>query len=634
MNEGMRLTHHAPSHLARGTARGAKSAIPPPAGKRIRLPALFSTCTYFFRRVQKLKGDAERPTRPPEYRQVNPMKSKAKAKAKASSSIGPTTYSVLKDLKEVHISRKLEDNESYLRELFTDCSDVVIRPFESDPGLRALAVMVDGLVNSTLVQRSLEMLMTYWQDEPNRVEELVERVIPASQVHLVDNYEDMLDGVLSGDTALMLEGNEQAILIELRGPNLRSIAKPATEEIVRGPQEGFIEGIRINTSLVRRRIKTPNLKMKPLKLGRQTRTNVAVAYVEGIVDPALVPEVMARLERIDVDAIFETGQLEEYIQDSAYSPFPQVQISERPDAVAAALMNGRIAIFVDGTPMVMVVPTVFINFMLTVEDHYERFQFTTFLRWLRYTFLILSLFVPSLFVATTTFHPEMIPTSILLSITAAREQIPFPAVIEVLIMEVIFEALREAGIRLPKQIGSALSILGALIVGQAAVEAGIVSAPVVIVVSITGIASFTVPQYNGAVALRLLRFPLLLLSSLFGMYGILLGAMLLIGHMASLRSFGIPYLSPLAPASAGDVQMTLIRLPHWLSTQRPSYLHPQDEVRRSVQVKNDIERQGGSVGQDSQDSGDRESSGNQQDSRAGEANKPEKRSEPSDEKKA
>lgn len=550
------------------------------------------------------------------------MKAKEKGRKNKTPSLGPTTYSALKDLKDVPVSSVLDENESYLKELFADCSDVVMRPFEADPGIRSLAVMVDGLVNSTLVQRSLEMLMTYWQEEPNDVEELVERVIPASQIKLVDNYEDMLDGVLSGDTALLIEGNAQAILIELRGPNLRSISKPSTEEIVRGPQEGFIESIRTNTSLIRRRIKTPNLKMKPLKLGRQSRTNVAVAYVEGIVDPKLVPEVMARLSRIDVDAIFETGQLEEYIQDSAFSPFPQVQISERPDAVCAALMNGRIAILVDGTPMVMIVPTVFINFLLTVEDHYERFQFSTFLRWLRYTFLVLSLFVPSLFVAATTFHPEMIPTSILLSIAADREQIPFPAVIEVLIMEVIFEALREAGIRLPKQIGSALSILGALIIGQAAVEAGIVSAPVVIVVSITGIASFTIPQYNGAVALRLLRFPLVIISSIFGIYGILLGAVLLIGHMANLRSFGIPYLAPLAPASTGDMEMTLIRMPHWYSVRRPGYLHPQDEVRRSMQVKNDIERQGGSVGKDSQESGNNKPSGNQQDSGGGASNEP------------
>lgn len=519
----------------------------------------------------------------------------AKDNAK-SSSIGPTTYSDLKDLKDVKLSKRLEENESYLKELFTDCSDVVIRPFQSDPGVRALALMVDGLVNSTLVQRSLEMLMTYWQDEPDDVEGLMERVIPAAQIVLVDNYEEMLAGVLSGDTALLLEGNDKAILVQLRGPNVRSISKPSTEEIVRGPQEGFIENIRTNTSLVRRRIKTPNLKMKPLQLGRQTRTNIAVAYVEGIVDPLLVPEVLKRLQRIDVDAIFETGQLEEYIQDSAFSPFPQVQISERPDAVSAALMNGRIAIFVDGTPMVMIVPTVFVNFLLTVEDHYERFQFSTFLRWLRYSFLVLSMFVPSWFVAATTFHPEMIPTSILLSICAAREQIPFPAVIEVLIMEIIFEALREAGIRLPKQIGSALSILGALIIGQAAVEAGIVSAPVVIVVSITGIASFTLPQYNGAVALRLLRFPLIILGSIFGIYGIMLGAMVLIGHMANLRSFGIPYLSPIAPASTGDVGMTLIRMPHWASVRRPSYLHPQDQVRRSISAEQDIRKHGGTTG--------------------------------------
>lgn len=519
------------------------------------------------------------------------MESKKKHK-KSQSLPGPTDFSFVSDLESVELSPDIDENEAYLREIFTDCSDVVIRPFQSDPGVKAVAVMVDGLVKSDQVQRALEMLMVYWKGEGSDVEEIKEKVLPAAQISIVENYADMLDGVLSGDTAILLEGSTKAILAEFRGPNTRSVGKPSTEEIIRGPQEGFIENIRVNTSLLRRKIKTPNLKMKALKLGRHSRTNVAVAYMDGIVDPKLLEEVLERLNRIDVDIILETGQLEEYMQDSAYSPFPQMQVSERPDGVAAALMNGRIAIFVDGTPMVMLLPTVFLNFLLTVEDHYERFQFATFLRWLRYAFLLLSLFIPAWYVASTTFHPEMIPTTLLLSFASSREKIPFPAVIEVLIMEVVFEALREAGIRLPKQIGAALSILGALIIGQASVEAGIVSAPVVIVVSITGIASFTIPQYNGAVALRMLRFPLIILASMFGIYGVLIGAMFIIGHMAKMRSFGVPYLSPAAPYSP-DLKNALIRVPHWAGTHRPSYLHPQDPIRRGGDAKEIISQDNG-----------------------------------------
>lgn len=522
------------------------------------------------------------------------MQSKKKQK-NARPLPGPTDFSFVSDLKSVELSRDIDENEAYLREIFTDCSDVVIRPFQSDPGVKAVAVIVDGLVKSDQVQRALEMLMVYWKGEGSDVEEIKEKVLPAAQISIVDNYADMLDGVLSGDTAILLEGSDKAILAEFRGPNTRSVGKPSTEEIVRGPQEGFIENIRVNTSLLRRKIKSPNLKMKALKLGRHSRTNVAVAYMEGIVDPKLLEEVMERLSKIDVDIILETGQLEEYMQDSAYSPFPQMQVSERPDGVAAALMNGRIAIFVDGTPMVMLLPTVFLNFLLTVEDHYERFQFATFLRWLRYAFLLLSLFIPAWYVASTTFHPEMIPTTLLLSFASAREKIPFPAVIEVLIMEIVFEALREAGIRLPKQIGAALSILGALIIGQASVEAGIVSAPVVIVVSITGIASFTIPQYNGAVALRMLRFPLIILASMFGIYGVLIGAMFIIGHMAKMRSFGVPYLSPAAPYSP-DLKNAMIRMPHWAGTHRPSYLHPQDPIRRGGDAKQIIMQDNGMKG--------------------------------------
>ncbi|WP_052339806.1 spore germination protein [Gorillibacterium massiliense] len=505
---------------------------------------------------------------------------KASAKNKNRHLPGPTDYAFVSDLQEVGFSPTLSENEQYLKELTKDCSDIVIRSIELNPGLKALVVLVDGLAKSDLVQEVLEDLMIYHEREEPDVQKILDKWIAATQAKLTDNYADFLIGILSGDTGMLVDGDDRAIMIELRGPATRSVSQPTSEQNIRGSQEAFIENIRTNTALLRRRIKTPMLKMYPLQLGRHSHTNVVISYVEGITDPQLVKEVIRKVEEIDIDLLQETGQIEEFIQTSTISPFPQALISERPDSVASALMNGKIAIFVDGTPLALIVPAVFIDFLVTIEDQYERFQLATFLRWLRFIFLVLALLTPAIFVAITTYHPEMLPTSLLLSFAGAREKIPFPAVIEVILMEIIFEALREAGIRMPKQIGSALSILGALVIGQSAVTAGIVSAPVVIVVSITGIASFTMPQFSGVIVVRLLRFPLIILASMLGMYGVILGVMIIIGHVAKLRSFGVPYLSPITPATP-DLVNVMMRPPHWASNQRPSYLHPQDAQRKS-----------------------------------------------------
>ncbi|MFC5403878.1 spore germination protein [Cohnella soli] len=479
--------------------------------------------------------------------------------------------------------------------MFKECSDIVIRPFDIEENVHALAVFVDGLVLTTEVDEALKAVMIYERGSED-AKRLLETVIPSGQAKTTDNYGDFLLGVLSGDTGIIIENSDKAILLGLRGPSLRSVSEPPSEAVIRGPREGFIENLRTNTSLVRRKIKSPRLKMKPFVIGKHSNTSVVLSYMEGITDPALVEEAVKRLQKIEIDGILDSGYIEELIQDSAFSPFPQIQHTERPDLVAAALLEGRIAIFVDGTPFVLLAPTVFVQLLQATEDYYERFQIGTLVRWLRYFFLFASLVTPAMYVALTTYHHVLIPTKLLFSIAAARESIPFPAIVETLIMEVIFEALREAGVRLPKAIGSAVGILGALVIGQAAVEAGIVSAPVVIVVSITGIASFTIPHFNGAIAVRMLRFPLLILASIFGVYGIFFGLILIIGHMANLRSFGVPYLTPISPLKLSDLKDVLIRAPQWALSTRPSFLHVRDDTRMSDTMSKEIKDQNGSKG--------------------------------------
>ncbi|MDQ0903866.1 spore germination protein [Paenibacillus sp. V4I7] len=501
-------------------------------------------------------------------------------------------YHFIEELKQTKISLLLHENHKFIKAMFQDCSDVVVREFEIEPNIPAMLLFVDGLTNTQLLNETMKSLMILGGGQ-TAIDRIVGTILPVSQTQISDNYGDLLVSVLGGDTALLVEGNAKAILLGIRGTEKRSVGEPETETVVRGPKEGFVESIRTNTSMIRRKLKTPRLKMKSMSVGKESNTALVICYLDDLAMPSLIEEVVKRIEQIKIDAILESGMIEELIQDNVYSPFPQIQYTERPDVVAAALLQGRVAILTDGTPFVLIVPFVFIQVMQTSEDYYERFQIGAFLRMLRYVFLFLSLTTPALYVAITTYHQELLPTALMLSVAASREAIPFPAVVEALIMEITFEALREAGVRLPKAVGSAVSILGALVVGQAAVQAGIVSAPMVIVVSITGIASFTIPRFNGAIAVRMMRFPILMAGSLFGFYGIFFSLMILIGHMANLRSFGVPYLSPLGPLSATDLKDVLIRAPLWQMEKRPEFMSVQDTQRMDSKLPQQIKKDGG-----------------------------------------
>ncbi len=264
-----------------------------------------------------------------------------------------------------------------------------------------------------------------------------------------------------------------------------------------------------------------------------------------------------------------SGGIEEFIEDNAFSIFPQIHKTERPDVVVSSLLEGKVAILEDGMPFALIAPITFWTSFQAAEDYYERFLYSTFIRLLRISLFILAGLLPSIFVAVTTFHPQLLPTNLLVSIAAAREGIPFPAVVETLLMEIVFEALREAGLHLPKPTGAAISIVGALVIGEAAVSAGIVSAPVVIVVGLTGISSFAIPRYNFAIAFRMLRFPILLLSGSLGLFGTVFGIVVILIHLVNLRSFGVPYFAPVAPQILGNLKDVLIRAPKWSLYSRP-----------------------------------------------------------------
>jgi spore germination protein KA len=381
---------------------------------------------------------------------------------------------------------------------------------------------------------------------------------------------------------LLMDGSPKGIALGSREWVDRGVQEPSSQTVVRGPKDGFTETLRTNTALIRRRIKDPNLWLETKQIGEKTQTDVAIMYLKGVANDKTVSELQSRLNRIKIDAILESGYIEELIQDEVYTPFPTVYNTERPDAVAAALLEGRIAIFVDGTPFVLIVPALMVHFFQSSEDYYQRADIATLIRILRYFSFFLALLTPSLYIAVSTFHQEMLPTPLLISLASQREGVPFPAFVEAMMMEVVFEILREAGVRMPRAIGSSISIVGALVIGQAAVEAGFVSATMVIIVSLTAICSFVFPANSMAMAFRMLRFLFMILAATFGLYGIILGLIVMVLHLNSLRSFGLPYLAPNAPFILQDQKDNIIRLPHWSLLKRPRLISKNDTDRGDV----------------------------------------------------
>lgn len=368
------------------------------------------------------------------------------------------------------------------------------------------------------------------------------------------------DGLVKG-YCVLIDSSGGVRLVRITDPKQRQVDTPVAEVSIRGPNEGFSESISTSIGLIRKRIGTPQLRFESMQIGRVTRTTVVLAYIEGIAPDELVREMRRRLRAIRTDGVLESAYIEEFIQDSALSPFPTLLSTQRPDVVAAHLLDGKAAVLVDGAADALVAPITFFELFNSPEDYYQRADIATFIRWIRLLSFFIAVFVPSLYVAATTFHQEMIPGTLLLSLSAQREGVPLPAFGEVLMMELIFEIIREAGVRMPRVAGQALSIIGAIVLGQAAVDAGLITAAIVIVVSVTGIANFVVPAYSFGIAQRLLRFSFIILAGFMGLFGILCGTLLLIAHLSSLKSFGVPYLSPVVPSYPTDWRDVLFRVP-------------------------------------------------------------------------
>ncbi|WP_110756069.1 spore germination protein [Paenibacillus illinoisensis] len=494
------------------------------------------------------------------------------------------------------LSRSLKDNLTILKQRMGHSTDFILRSWNDEQGDAALAASyIDGLIDQQLLTKLLEDLTEAIRNGslPNQSAEtwLVDYA-PIGNITPLNDEEELVNAILDGQVTVIVEGSSKAFATSISGGAKRAVEEPTSQTVVRGPKEGFTEDISTNIALLRRRIKSTDLSIDSRSIGEYTQTKISVAYIKGIADPNVVREISKRLDSIKTDSILESGYIEEYIQDGVWSRFPTMLNTERPDAVAGGLLEGLVAIFVDGTPFVLVAPVTFFRFIASSEDYYQRYDLATFLRFIRTASFFLALLLPSIFIATTTFHQEMLPTTLLITLAAQRENTPLPALLEAIVMELTFEVIREAGIRMPRAIGPAISIVGALVLGQAAVQAGLVSAAMVIVVSFTAICNFVLPSINMAAAIRLLRFALMLLAGTFGLYGVLAGLIPILVRLVSLDSFGVPYMMPLAPFNKSNMKDLFVRVPWWKMKKRPVMIGDSNLMRQSTRQESFAEQAG------------------------------------------
>ena len=483
----------------------------------------------------------------------------------------------------------LDANLRYVGEALADCGDVVKRRLivpASPAPLDACVVFIDMLADARGVAVHI-ISGVGAAEKPARQSDSATDILTAAGVSAADFREEseldaLLTAVLSGDTVMFLDKKDAAVVFATRGFPSRGVPKADLEAAVQGSQEAFSEVLRTNTTLLRRRIRDTRLKVKQTNIGRRSATDVALVYLSDVARPAVVEEAENRLANIDIDAVQDIGYLEQLIEDDWLSPFPQTQITERPDKAAAAILEGRVAIVADNSPFALLLPATLNAAMQASEDYYQRFHITALVRPLRFAAALLAAALPGLYLALAVFHPSMLPMMLMFKMAGARAMVPFPAVVEILMMELAFELLREAGVRLPGPVGGAVGIVGGLIVGQAAVEAGLVSPAVVIVVAVTGIAGFAAPDYRMASALRLVKYGIIALSALFGLFGFWLAALAVLVHLASLKSFGVPYLHPFTAGGLNgyaDAKDSLLRLPLFGMRTRPFFAAPGSRTR-------------------------------------------------------
>lgn len=477
------------------------------------------------------------------------------------------------------ITKNLEENIKNYEILFSDCADIKKRRIKVGTELKRecyIAYIEVALNNTEWKESAIGKLLTTLRALPE--EELIsyvkENTWDISDSAPFDTIEDAAQGMLTGDVIFFLEGYEKALKIPDQGYPGRGVYEVESEKAIRGSNEGFSESVKLNTALIRKRLRSPHVKVRESFAGKRTHTNVDLVYLKDLIHPEVLEEIEKRLQEFEIDGTLDSGIIEQLTEKKKYSPFPQFQTTQRPDRAAMAILEGRIVLLSDNSPVALILPATYNSFIQTSDDYYSRWEIASFTRVLRYVASFLAMTFPGLYLAMTNFHTQILPTDLLLSLAASRQGVPFPAVIEVLLMELAFELLREAGVRLPGANGNTIGIVGGLIIGQAAVDANIVSPIVVIVVALTALCSFAVPNEEFATAFRILKFGFILVCGYLGFFGFLMGIMAVLIHLSHLESFGIPYLAPFVGADLNgyqDERDTFLRLPLKFLKKRSLY---------------------------------------------------------------
>ena len=481
----------------------------------------------------------------------------------------------------------IKENLDFLKSKYNAliCSDIIIREFNMfvyNENHKCFIIYIDGLVDSLSINDFiLEPLMLgkfrYNKPFDGALSDYIYNcLLPQNSVTSVKNYSDVFSGINMGDCLLFIDTLEIAFDIDVKKYEHRNISVPVNESAIKGPQEGFVENIRTNTSLIRRIVNNENLVIETIPIGKISKIKCSVCYLQNIANGDLVSEIKYRLNNLAVDSLLSTGELEQLIEDDGGFGIPHVLSTERPDKCAKYLFQGRIVLLLNGNPYSIILPATIEDFLFSPEDTNLRPLFANFLRVIRILAAITTLLLPGLYMAITNFHQELLPTELLFSILSARENVPFPIILEIILLELAFELIREASLRVPSLIASSIGIVGALILGDAAVNAGIVSPILIIIVAITGIASFSMPDFSFGFHIRIFRFWFIALGATAGFLGIGVGLFIYVSMLCSIKSFGVPYTAPLTPS--GNMRGTGYFVPHfWKQEYRPSFLSPKKE---------------------------------------------------------
>lgn len=485
-----------------------------------------------------------------------------------------------------YISNDINANIDYIKQKFNFPSnkDIIIREFTIRGKQKAFLVYLDGMVDRITINNFILRPLQKNEDlgdesEKYHLDYVLENIIETNQAKKVKKPDEVISEILVGDTGLYIDGCDYYIFSETKGYDRRSVEKPVIEGVVKGAQEAFNENLRTNITLIRRIIKNNNLTTELLKIGDRNNNLCAIMYLNGLVNPAIVKEVKRRINGLKTDYISGSGMLEQFIEENPWSIVPTILSTERPDRTASHIVEGKVAIIAEGTPFAIIVPITLFTLFHSPEDASMRWQYGTLMRFIRIGAFGIATLLPGLYVALTNFHREMIPTDLLIAIAKARENVPFPTVLEVVFMEFSFELIREAGIRIPGIIGNTIGIIGGLILGQAAVQANLVSPVLIIVIAITGLGNFSIPDFSMAFGARLIRLFFIILGAFIGFYGISLGLIVITVLLTNTKSFGVDILAPLSPKTEKSNDL-FIRRPIWKQEYRPDYVNATDEKRQ------------------------------------------------------